>query len=162
MAEIIERIEQQQSAERAPQGKTRFAKVYDKGWDTIANMAGNAMAVKVYSFIAKHCDHLNALVCPVEVMAEEFDVSARTIMRATKYLEDNKHLVIVKVGTANAYVLDPTDLFKNYDQYKHMVGFTARTLASKTQNKTLKTRLTHYMGQPDLFDPETGEVRAKN
>lgn len=145
-----------------PERRNRFAKVYNKGWDTIANMAGNAMAVKVYSFIAKHCDHLNALVCPVEVMAEEFNVSARTIMRATKFLEDNKHLVIVKVGTANAYILDPTDLFKNYDQYKHMVGFNTRTLASKSQNQNLKTRLTHYMGQADLFDPVTGEVKERN
>src|SRR3954465_88258 len=88
----------------------RFAKVYDKGWDTLAVMAGNAMAIRVYAFIAKHCDHLNALVCPVEVMAEELGVSERTVRRATKFLEDNKHLVVVKVGTANAYVLDATDL----------------------------------------------------
>ena len=160
--ERTNRIEDEIAAKNAPQGRTRFAKVYDKGWDTIANMAGNAMAVKVYSFIAKNCDHLNALVVPVEVMAEEFSVSTRTIMRATKFLEDNNHLVIVKVGTANAYILDPTDMFKNYDQYKHMVGFNARTLASKTQNKNLKARLTHFMGQPDLFDKETGELLPRN
>lgn len=141
-------------------GKRRFAKVYDKGWDTISSMAGNSIALRAYAFIAKHCDHNNALVCPLEVMAAELNCSERTVRRATKYLEANDYLLVVKVGTANAYILDHTDLWKNYDHYKHMVGFTARTLASKGQNRGLKARLTHYMGQPDLFDRETGEVVA--
>jgi hypothetical protein len=42
-------------AERAPRGKKRFTQVYDKGWDTIAHLAENAMALRVYTFIAKHC-----------------------------------------------------------------------------------------------------------
>jgi hypothetical protein len=103
------------------------------------------MALKVYTFIAEHCDHLNALVCPVEVMAEEFDCSTRTIIRATKWLDDKNYLAIVKVGTANAYVLDPMDIWKNYDQYKGYCAFSSRTLASKAQNKMLKQRLTHMM-----------------
>lgn len=134
-----------------PKGE-KFAKIFDRGWDTISGMADNATAVKVYAFIAKHCDHLNALVCPVEVLADEIGVSARTIIRATKFLEQRKHLVIVKVGTANAYVLDPRDIWKNYEKYKSMCVFTSRVMVSKEQNKTLKRRLTHYFGKPDQPD----------
>lgn len=134
-----------------PKGE-KFAKVFSKGWDTISGMADNATAVKVYAFIAKHCDHLNALVCPVEVLAEEIGVSGRTIIRATKFLEQRKHLVIVKVGTANAYVLDPRDVWKNYDKYRGMCQFGANVLASKAQNKTLKRRMTHFLGRPEQPD----------
>src|SRR4051812_28206630 len=89
--------ERAESAAKAPVGKKRFTQVYTKGWDTIRDIGENQMALKVFTFIAKHCDHLNALVCPIEVMAEEFGVSGRTIMRATKWLEERRHIVVVKV-----------------------------------------------------------------
>lgn len=130
----------------------KFTKVYPSGWQTIRGMADNSVAVKVYSFLAEHCDHLNALVVAMDVLADELGVSVRTIQRATKFLEERGHLVILKVGTANAYILDAKDIWKNYDQYKGMAAFDARTLASKKHNKDLKRRLTHFMGQGDLLD----------
>lgn len=147
------RVEEAAKARKAPAGNKKFAQVYPQGWQTLRALSENAMALKVYTFIAEHCDHLNALVCSVDVMAEEFNVNERTIRRATKWLEDNRHIVIIKVGTANAYVLSPKDIWKNYDRYKGYCAFHAKTLASKAQNKTLKHRLTHmFEGQGDLFD----------
>jgi hypothetical protein len=152
MTDVIT-VEKIDRAVNAPVGKKRFAQVYSKGWHTIRDIGENPMALKVYTFLAEHCDHLNALVCSIEVMAEEFSCSGRTIMRATKWLEERRHIVIVKIGTANAYVLDPADLWKNYDQYKGYCAFHAKTLASKAQNKLLKQRLSHMMtGQKDLFE----------
>lgn len=137
-----------------------FTQVYPRGWDTIGGLAANPAALKVYAFIAKHCDHLNALVCPIEVLIEELGLSDRTVRRATKWLHDRRHLTILKVGSANAYVLDHRDIWKNYDQYKRYCAFGATTLVSKSANKAMKTRLTVMMeGQADLFDPETGEVQ---
>ena len=142
-----------------PKSSEKFAKIYNRGWRTITSIAVNNTALKVYTFIAEHCDHLNALVCPIEVLAEELDLSNRTIMRATKWLQDRGHMTIIKVGTANAYVLDARDIWKNYDQYKRYCSFGATTLISKKANKALKTRLTMMMeGQRDFFDPETGEL----
>lgn len=144
-----------------PKSTQKFAKIYGRGWQTIAEIGTkNRTALRVYSFIAEHCDHLNALVCSVEVMMEELELSKSTVLRATKWLHDNKHLTIIKVGTANAYILDHRDIWKNYDQYKRFCSFGATTLVSKAQNKALKTRLTMMMeGQSDLFDPETGEIQ---
>lgn len=146
-------------AATTPKSREKFAKVYPKGWDTISALSENPMALKLFSFIAKHCDHLNALVCPIELLAEEFDVNERTIRRAAKWLHDRKHLTIIKVGTANAYILDHTDIWKNYDDYKRYCVFNSRTLASKSQNKLLKTRLSHMVeGQKDFFQEEKFDV----
>ena len=141
------RIEQEVAAEAAPKGRKKFTQVYDRGWDTISGLAENPMALRVYTFIAKNCDHLNALVCAVDVMAEEFGCNERTIRRATKWLDDKGYIAVVKIGTANAYVLDPRDIWKNYDRYKGYCAFNARAMASKSQNKTLRQRLTHMMGK---------------
>ena len=43
------RVDEAEVAERAPRGKKRFTQVYDKGWDTIAHLAENAMALRVYT-----------------------------------------------------------------------------------------------------------------
>lgn len=148
----------------APKSAQKFAKVYGRGWKTIAEIGlKNRTALQIYSFIAEHCDHLNALVCPVEVVMEELGMSRSTVSRGVKWLHDNKHLTIIKVGSINAYVLDYRDIWKNYDEYKRYCAFGAKTLVSKAQNRDLKTRLTMMMeGQRDLFDasadPETGEV----
>ena len=46
------RVEEVEAAARAPlRGKKRFTQVFDKGWDTISDMAENAMALKVLSLI---------------------------------------------------------------------------------------------------------------
>jgi hypothetical protein len=135
--------------------KKRFAQVYPEGWQTIRSLGENPTALRVYTFIAEHCDHLNALVCPLEVLAEELGVNERTIRRAMHWLEDRRHLVIAKVGTANAYILNPADVWKNYERYKGYCAFHANTLASKSSNRLLKARLTHMLeGQGDLFAGE--------
>jgi hypothetical protein len=89
------------------------------------------------------------------LLAEELEVSERTIRRAVRHLEEGNHLVVAKVGTANAYILNPAEVWKTYEEHKRFCAFGARTLASKAQNTTLKKRLTHMLeGQRDLFDAE--------
>ena len=112
--------------------KKRFTQVFPKGWHTIRAIGENPLALKLYTFFAEHCDYLNALVCPIDILAEEFQVHERTVRRAVKWLEERQHIVVVKVGTANAYVLDPTDLWKNLDQYKGYCASRARPSPRRT------------------------------
>jgi hypothetical protein len=86
--------------------KKRFAQVYPQGWQTIRSLGENPTALRVYTFIAEHCDHLNALVCPVEVLADELGVNERTV-----------------------YILDPNDVWKNYERYKGYCAFHGGFLA---------------------------------
>lgn len=140
----------------------RFTKVYERGWQAIALLIDNRMAAKVYVFLAQHAGHDNAVVCTFELLAEELEVSEKTVRRAVKHLEQGNHLVVAKVGTANAYILNPAEVWKTYENHKRFCAFGARTLASKAQNTTLKKRLTHMIqGQGDLFeDRETSDEAA--
>ena len=88
--------------------------------------------------------------------------SEDAVVQQEARLEDRRHLVIAKIGTANAYILDPADVWKNYERYKGYCGFHANALASKSQNKLLKARLTHMLeGQGDLFSEEEPPSPAK-
>lgn len=135
-----------------------FTKVYDQGWSTIsAIIQASPLAAKVYVFLCQNADIHNAVVCSVELLAEEMGCSTRTIMRATKWLEENHYLVVAKIATANAYILRPTDIWKTAEENKKFWSFGAATLVSKTQNKTLKRRITVMLEgkpaqQPDMFE----------
>ena len=140
--------------------KPAFAKVFPRGWQSLREIGENSLALKLYTFFAEHSDHLNALVCPVDVLAEEFQVHERTVRRAAKWLEERGHIVIIRVGTANAFVINPEELWKNLDKYKGYCAFSSKTLARK--DATLRKRLTLMLQkQPDLFSEEEEEDDQK-
>lgn len=134
------------AAHADPAPKPLFTKVYPRGWDALAGLVDNRAAAKLYVFLANNCGHDNALVCAVEVIAEELGVSKRTVYRAINDLEAGGHIVVAKVGTANAYVLNPQEVWKTYEEHKTFCAFSARTLVSTKANPDFKRRLTHKLG----------------
>lgn len=131
----------------------RFTKVYPKGWEALASLIDNRAAAKLYMFLATNCGHDNAVVCTYELLAEELELSERTIRRAVRHLEEHRHLVVAKISAVNAYILNPEEVWKTYEEHKRFCGFSARALVSKTENRNLKKRLTHIIEkQPALFD----------
>jgi hypothetical protein len=142
---------------RVAEPTTRFTKVYPKGWFRLRTLLkANPTAARVWGFLVETAGHDNALVCTYDVIADELEVSARTVMRAVSYLEQHGALVIAKVGTANAYILNPDETWKTYEEHKSFCAFNARTLASKKQNHNLRRRLTHLIEaqerEPELFE----------
>ncbi len=128
----------------------KFAKVFPRGFQALREIGENPVALKLFCFVAEHADHMNALVCPVDVLAEEFGIHERTVRRALKWLEARNHIALVKVGTANAIILNPEEVWKNLDQYKHFCAFNSKTLARK--DATLRKRLTMMIErQGDMF-----------
>lgn len=139
--------------DRPERSGPRFTKVYPKGWEALAALIDNRAAAKLYMFLANNCGHDNAVVCTYDLLAEELELSERTIRRAVRHLEEGDHIVVAKIGTANAYILNPEEVWKTYEEHKRFCGFSARALASKTENGNLKKRLTHIVErQPELFD----------
>lgn len=133
----------------------RFTKVYDRGWERIGQLVtlkGGPTAAKLWVFLARNCGHDNALACSVDLLAEEIGCSERSIIRATKYLEESGALVIAKMGTANVYILNDAEVWKTYEEHHHFCGFRAKTLLSNKQNANLKRRITHMVGGEPVND----------
>jgi hypothetical protein len=149
----------QGAAPAVAERKARFTKVYPKGWLRLRTLLkANPTAARVWGFLAENAGHDNAIVCTLDVIADELEISERTVRRAVHYLNEVGALVIARVGTANAYILNPDEVWKTYEEHKHFCAFTARTLASTKANRTLKRRLTHLIdgqrSQPELFEEE--------
>ncbi|WP_394325832.1 hypothetical protein, partial [Rhodobacter capsulatus] len=72
---------------------------------------------------------------------------------------------VLRVGVgANAYALNPEEVWKAWDANKTYAAFHTRTLVSKTANKGVRKRLTYILkpNQPPLpFDEECPRAVAR-
>ena len=130
----------------------RFTKVYSPGWEALAELIENPSA-RLYVFIASNCGHNNALVCSIEVLAQELGVSGRTIRRASAQLQKAGHLEVFKVGTANLYVLNKYEIWKTYEDHKNFAAIDARALVRRQQEGNIKQRLTHMLKKQPVLQP---------
>lgn len=146
--------EAEQADEAARKENRDFVQVYPKGWKRLqALIRTNPAAARVYAFLAEHIDgSCGAVVVSQEVLATDLDVHVRTIKRHTKALEDAGALVRIRVGTGvYAYALDPTEVWRTWDDKKPHAAFTTRTLVRKAdrENGQVRRKLKVMMGQPE-------------
>jgi len=132
-----------------------FVQVYPKGWKRLQGLIrSNPSAARVYAFLAEHIDGAcGAIVVSQDVMAKELGVHRRTVLRLCKQLEDAGALVRIKVGTGVcAYALDPTEIWKSWDDKKDSAAFLTRTLVLKSDrsNGQVRRKLKVMMGEPEL------------
>lgn len=148
-----------------------FTQVYPMGWKRLRwLMEVKPTAAQLYSFIAENMDaDGGALVASQEVLAEACGISEITVRRLTKWMEDNRVIVRIRVGSGvYAYALNPDEVWKAWNGTKPHAVFKTSTLVKKKdrQNQMVNRRLSVMMkeaaGEPELpglgYDPETGEV----
>lgn len=147
------------SQDEARKGNTDFVQVYSKGWARLDHLIQtNPQGARVWSFLARHIDGAcGAVVVSQQVLAQELGVVERTIRRLTKKLENDGAIVRIKIGTGvYAYALDPTEIWRSWDDKKALAAFTTKTLVKKADkdNGQVRRRLKVMLTQPDLdFDP---------
>ena len=111
-----------------------FTQIYPKGWSRIREiLKKNPQAACLYSFFAEHIDPTcGAVVADQQFLANQMDVSIRTIQRWLSFLEDELALVRIPVaGKVCAYALDPHEVWKGYNNGKEYAAFLTKTLVNK-------------------------------
>jgi DNA-binding transcriptional regulator YhcF (GntR family) len=151
----VEEARRAAAEELARRSNKEFTQVYVKGWRRLQSLIRtNPSAARVYAFLAENIDGtVGAVVVSQDVMAEDLGVHVRTIRRLTKTLEDEGALVRIKVGTGvYAYALDPSEIWKSWDDKKELAAFNTRTLIAKKDraNGQVRRKLKFMMGEPEL------------
>ena len=84
-----------------------------------------------------------AVVVSQELLAEELEVTTRTIRRLTQALEDDGAIVRIRLGGGSicAYCLNPDEIWKSWDTQKRYAAFNTKTLAKKGDNGEVKRKL---------------------
>lgn len=139
------------ASDRARISNRNFTQVYPKGWARLQELIRtDPPAARVYAFLAEHIDGTcGAVVVAQDVMASELGVHERTIRRLTKRLDDAGALVRIKIGMGvYAYALDPTEVWRSWDDKKDHAAFTTKTLVRKVdrENNTVQRKLKVMVG----------------
>lgn len=148
--------------ERARRGNTDFVQVYPKGWARLDQLIQtNPQGARVYAFLAKHIDgSCGAVVVSQEILAQSLGVVERTIRRLTKRLEEEGAIVRIKVGTGvYAYALDPTEIWRSWDEKKEHAAFTTKTLVAKKDrsNGQVRRKLRVMLNESDELNADQAD-----
>ena len=155
--------EKKQTARRQNDG---FTQVYPAGWQRLqALLIDRPELARVYAFFAEQMGPDGTIAASRRTMAEIFNVSEKTITRHTKALEEMGAIIILKIGNANVYCLDPKEVWKSYDNAKPYAAFNTRTLVGKSENPFVKRRLATLLNgqlpkQKDWLDGIEEDVEA--
>lgn len=156
MAEFAAQDREQEVVDEAGRKANKgFVQVYPKGWKRLqALIRTNPSAARVFAFLAEHVDGVcGVVVVTQEVMAAELEVHKRTIIRLTAELEKTGAIVRIKVGTGvYAYALDPSEIWKSWDDKKDLAAFVTKTLVMKSDkaNGQVRRKLKMMMGETEL------------
>lgn len=131
----LKREEEKEAKELEEARKNKgFTQVYSRGWKRIMELSkGNSGAAGLYAFFAEHIDpSCGAVVCDQQFLADQFEVTTRTIRNWLTYLEQANALVRIPVsGRVCAYALDPHEVWKGYNTSKAYAAFVTKTLVNK-------------------------------
>ena len=130
-------LDEHEERERAQARKNKgFTQIYPKGWKKAVELAKeNPRAFELYAFFAEHIDpSCGAVVCDQKFLADQFEVSTRTIQRWLKFLESKDSLIKIPVsGRVYAYALDPFEVWKGFDNSKKYAAFVTKTLMNNDE-----------------------------
>ena len=140
-----ERKREEEESEKTKKNKD-FVQFYSCGFERIKLLieAKQPTALRLYLFLAEHMESgTGAVVASQQLLAEELKVSVRTIKTVSKYLENIGAIVRIRLGagTVYAYCLDPSEVWKSWDNNKKYAAFNTKTLARQKDNGDIRRRL---------------------
>lgn len=141
---VDERLNEERENKNNKKNKN-FIQMYPKGFDRVIGIIEEyPLAAKLYMFLAKHIEPgTGAVVASQQLLADELNVSVRSIQRATRWLDENNVVMRIKLGAGSiyAYCLDPDEVWKSWNTSKKYAAFNTKTLAREKDNGDIKRRL---------------------
>ena len=140
---VDERLEQEREDHNGKKNKN-FVQMYPKGFDRAVEIIEEyPLAGRLYMFLAKHIEPgTGAIVASQKLLADELNISVRSVQRATKWLDENNVVLRIKLGAGSiyAYCLDPNEVWKSWNINKRYAAFNTKTLAHHKDNGDIKRR----------------------
>jgi len=147
--------------DRKPQNTNfvQFNKPYMKQWRELARK--NPVSVEIMFFLVERMGRDNAVICSRRVLEEITGTSSATVGRALKVLRDGKWLQKIRVGSAQAFVLNSRVVWQTTATRKQYAIFSATVVAAGSENEEEvkafdepEIKQSRLMPVPAIFDGE--------
>ena len=108
-------------------------------WSDLRNLARRMPAAfEVLTLITERMSKSNALVISQATLCELLGYGRTTIHKAVRLLEDEKWLQVVKVGTANAYVVNSKVMWRDHSGKRFGSFFAEVVVSESEQSRTVE------------------------
>lgn len=126
-------LAEQEEAEQRAKKNYNFVQIEKRALRLVRELYDqNATAGKLLFILAEKMNRQNALVCSYDTMSKITGLSRQTLYKAVKYLREHNWIQVVKVGTANAYIINSRAFWQSHGD-KKMTVFHATIVASSDE-----------------------------
>lgn len=139
LAQMSDLLDAEKAAQRLPKNMD-FVQVSRAELRAIADLgAKSALALDLLMVLAQSMDKQNAVMISFKAMEQILGKSRPTLDRAVRLLREDKWIQVVKVGTANAYILNSAVFWTDRGDKRHMASFGAQIVTTlEEQDKDLR------------------------
>ena len=134
---MCEEIKSNSSKMDEEEKNSNFVQMNKEHLNIVAKIGENTLALKVFLFLCKNMDGLNALCISMKALTELLNVSRQSISKAIKYLKDMGAICVLKNGTSNVYVVNPSIAWTSYSNKKKYCKFKANVILTSSENDML-------------------------
>jgi len=111
------------------------------------------LAAEILSFLIESMDRTNAIICSYKVLQEITGYKRSSIANAIKILKDDLWIQFIKIGTANAYVVNSAAFWTTHANGKNYSYFHASVIATASeQEQTLQQLQNIKLQRIPIFD----------
>lgn len=142
-------LAEQEKAEARAKKNFNFVQIEKRALKEVRTLyERNATAGKLLFILAEKMNRQNALVCSYDTMSKITGLSRQTLYKAVKYLKEENWIQVIKVGTANAYVVNSRVFWQSSGDKKFTVFNAAIVASSDEQDEPVenwdKVELKHF------------------
>lgn len=138
--EAEERVQRQNLAEKIEEDKKakknqNFVQIEKRAFKELRGLIDRSpIAAKVLMILAEKMNRQNALVCSYDVLSGITKLGRTTLHKAVKLLKEENWIQVIKVGNANAYIVNSRVFWQSYGDKKYAV-FNAVIMASEDEQE---------------------------
>jgi len=101
----------------------------------------NPLAAYILDFFIEHMNRSNAIVCSIKVIEEVTGKSRSTVNRALKVLKSDNWIQTIRIGNANAYVINSAAFWSSAATNKAFSMFHSTVIASQSEQQAMFNEL---------------------
>lgn len=123
-----------------------FVQIYRKPMRSFRKIIReNPVAAEIFYFLLEHMDRGNSLACSHSTLQEVTGMSKSTITRAVKFLRDEQHISVSKMGNCNVYHINADIAWTTWGNGKKYAKFNATIVISESeQEDSLELKTTRH------------------
>ncbi|MGP1925051.1 MAG: HTH domain-containing protein [Arsenophonus sp. NEOnobi-MAG3] len=135
---LLDILAKKQVEERANKVAANFVQVSRTAMKEIRKLTDrSSLALKILMLLGERMNRQNGVVISQKALCQLLEVSRQSIHKAIKILEDERWVKILKIGTANAYIVNEKVFWCSDTKNRRYATFSANIITTEEeQDKT--------------------------